>query len=152
MTPTIATDFRPVPNFANYEVNPHGTVRRRIRGSRKYTAKLGKPIGRHNGTLTLEQDGRTLGTTHRALVAKVFGPDAVEPWRYHIVLNPALKIHKGETNGRHVMTAERVTDLRGMYASGDWTHRELAAEFSIARSTVAQILGNKTWKHLEQSQ
>lgn len=148
MTPT--TDFRPIPDFPAYEINRQGTVQRRLRGSIKNTAALGKPLGRKNGTITLEQDGKKLGTTRRALMARIFGPDAVQPWRYNLAA--LCGSFPGERNGNHRYTPAIVRELRELYATGSWTHRQLAAAFEIPRSTIAQILSNKTWKHLEKTQ
>ncbi len=134
----IPHPFRPVPNFPAYEINRLGTIRR---GS--------KSLGRKNGSLTLEQGGRKLNTTRRALLAKVFGPDAVSPWRYNLAA--LCGSFPGERNGNHRYTPTIVREIRELYAMGDWSHRQLAGVFEIPRSTIAQILSGKTWKHLEKT-
>ena len=152
------SEFRPIPGFENYEIDRQGNLRRRHRGSRRNSKPVGAIIQGMQlwGTDKLNR-GYMMGKygprkTARSLVALTFGSEAVPPWRYHIVTHPELKIHKGEANGNHVLTENEVREIRTRYASGGATHRGLAREFGIGRSTVNQILQNRTWKHLEQTQ
>lgn len=46
------------------------------------------------------------------------------------------------------LTDEQVVKIRDMYAQGLWTQQDLATEFCVGRSTVAEILTHRTWKNV----
>src|SRR6185437_10155811 len=94
--------FRVIPGFENYAVNRQGTVKRIRRGSIKNTAPLGKPL-RGRGLDRAYMLGKYgPQKTARSLIALAFGPEAVQPWRYHIVTHPEVKLRlPGESNPNH---------------------------------------------------
>jgi hypothetical protein len=52
----------------------------------------------------------------------------------------------GESNPRHVLDWEQVFEIRGLYATGQYSQYTIARRYGIARSTVAQIISNRSWK------
>lgn len=55
----------------------------------------------------------------------------------------------GEWNGRARLTAEQareITSLQGLV-----THKEIAAKYGVARSTISMLITGRTWKCLEES-
>lgn len=60
-------------------------------------------------------------------------------------------IHKGRRNsfGHQKLNVEDVRIIRAQAARG-FLHKDIAAAFSVAPSTVSQIVNRKTWAHLDQ--
>lgn len=54
--------------------------------------------------------------------------------------------NRGERHGLSKLTAEEVRLIRSM--RGMKTHRELAAEYSVANQTIHEIMTRKIWGHL----
>lgn len=52
----------------------------------------------------------------------------------------------GENNGRAVLNAERVRQMRRRYASGLFTHIDMAREFGVSAVNVGLILRGQTWR------
>lgn len=55
---------------------------------------------------------------------------------------------KGNKNPQARLTADQVRAIRAQAEDGD-THAEIAARFSINRSTVSMIVNRKRWGHIE---
>lgn len=55
---------------------------------------------------------------------------------------------RGDTNGRAILSAEQVMQIRARYAGGGETHDTLAATFGVDRTNIYAILNRKTWRHL----
>lgn len=56
--------------------------------------------------------------------------------------------NKGEDQRSAKLTETQVLEIRRLYATGDYTQKGLAAEYSITQGTLAQIVNRKTWKHI----
>jgi transposase len=54
---------------------------------------------------------------------------------------------RGERQGQHRLTAERVLEIRGRNAAGE-SQRFLAAEFGVSRSTIAGCVKRRNWAWL----
>lgn len=54
----------------------------------------------------------------------------------------------GVKNGMAKLTEEQVKDIRQMYKTGRYTHRDLSTLFNINRKGIYQILNNFIWKHI----
>lgn len=65
------------------------------------------------------------------------------PWRQHPGSAP-----RGVQNGNARLTAGQVTAIREVYATGRLAMPALAEIFGISRDTVAQIVRERTWRHL----
>lgn len=52
---------------------------------------------------------------------------------------------KGESNGRHQVTVEQVTEIRHRYASGGIRYIDLAQEYAISVSQVGAIVRGTSW-------
>lgn len=46
------------------------------------------------------------------------------------------------------LNADKVREIRRLYASGEHSHRSLAKQYGVGRNTIAAILTNRTWKHV----
>jgi len=55
----------------------------------------------------------------------------------------------GEDNGHSRLTEDSVRAIRSLYATGDYTQRQLARQFHVGRSTVKHILDRRTWRHIQ---
>lgn len=55
-----------------------------------------------------------------------------------------LDVH-GENHPQAKLTPRNVQDLRCMYATGDWSQRELATKFAISQTQVGRIVRNESW-------
>ena len=61
--------------------------------------------------------------------------------RYKNIMPEALE------TGRHTkMTQEKANQIRELYLKGNLSYGKLAEEFGISKSTVADIIKNRTWK------
>ena len=50
-------------------------------------------------------------------------------------------------NGLRIkLTWKKVSDIRLKYASGIYTHEQLAKEYGVKKNTITKVLNNKTWK------
>lgn len=58
------------------------------------------------------------------------------------------RVPKGEQVYNSKLTEDQVLDIRELYATGEWTQRELAEEFGVVCSTVTQIVNRGNWKWL----
>jgi YesN/AraC family two-component response regulator len=54
---------------------------------------------------------------------------------------------KGEHNGKTKLTQDAVIRMRYLRAKG-LTYDELAEHFAVERTTVAQVVRRKTWRHV----
>lgn len=55
--------------------------------------------------------------------------------------------HKGELNGRAILSEEDVVSIRKLYTQGV-TITKLACEFKMSMGAIANIVRGRTWKHL----
>lgn len=61
--------------------------------------------------------------------------------RYKNIMPEALEV------GRHTkMTQEKANKIRELYSKGNISYGKLAEQFGISKSTVADIIKNRTWK------
>ena len=63
--------------------------------------------------------------------------------------------HDMLNKGRHTLggkkgrlNAPKIMDIRALGASGNYTHKEIAAMYGLARSYVTKIIAHQNWKHL----
>lgn len=54
----------------------------------------------------------------------------------------------GERNGRATITDSIAIEIRTLYKTGEWSQHKLAHRFSITRGAVANLVQEKTWRHL----
>ena len=59
-------------------------------------------------------------------------------------------ISKGESNGRHKLTAKDVVEIRKKYIYGSTLYgsNALAKEYGVCKKTIQAIVNNQTWKDL----
>ena len=55
---------------------------------------------------------------------------------------------KGETNGRSKLNKSQIIEIRERYKNEKITHRQLAFEYGVTRSTIDKIINNKRWSHI----
>jgi len=54
----------------------------------------------------------------------------------------------GEAHGLAKLTARKVCQIRELYASGNYTQRELGEMFGVHQVTIGRIVRRETWKHV----
>ena len=59
--------------------------------------------------------------------------------------NPNIEAIKGEKNGQAKLTKDKVNEIRVLYASGNFSQRELAKLFSVGQSTIVRVIKNRLW-------
>jgi hypothetical protein len=59
-------------------------------------------------------------------------------------LNPT----KGEGNIHAKLTEHDVVEIRKLYKTGEYTHRQLAQMFNVNHSSIGTLLRGKSWKHV----
>jgi len=55
---------------------------------------------------------------------------------------------RGERASTAKLTADQVTEMRGLYATGEWTQQSLADRYGLQRRSVCDILRGKNWAHI----
>lgn len=55
----------------------------------------------------------------------------------------------GEKNNKAKVTQNIVIELRQLYSSGQYTHRDLATKFKITHATVGKIIRHELWPHVK---
>ncbi len=55
----------------------------------------------------------------------------------------------GERNGNALLTAQKVSAIRELYAAGDTTQQKLADLFGVTRATVCDVVRRKSWGHVK---
>jgi ribosome-binding protein aMBF1 (putative translation factor) len=53
---------------------------------------------------------------------------------------------KGESHAEHKLTYAKVEYIRERYMAGGITHKALAAEMNVSKSTITAILNRRAWK------
>ncbi len=53
---------------------------------------------------------------------------------------------KGELNGRALLTADMVLEIRRRYAAGGCSHLSLARAYKVCESTVCKVINGDTWR------
>ncbi len=58
------------------------------------------------------------------------------------------RVARGERQGSAKLTAEKVSLIRDLYATGDHSMRSLASKFSVSPSTIARVVLKTHWTHV----
>jgi len=167
--PTLpGEEVLPIPNWPGYYVTTLGRV-----WSSKSDRFL-RPSVSSNGYLvvSLSHVGRRQSFTVHGLVVRAFlGPkppsmevnhrdgnrinnrlDNLEyvTRRYNIRHAFALQLYRrdGVHNARARLTPDQVIEIRQCWASGGWTHAELARSYGVNRKTIGDIIHSRTWRCL----
>lgn len=56
---------------------------------------------------------------------------------------------KGEGHGLHILTAERVDQVRLDYATGEYSQQDLADREGVSQPTISSAIRGATWKHVK---
>lgn len=59
------------------------------------------------------------------------------------------RLARGERHGSAKLNAYQVQAIRDKYSLGAALQQELAAEYGVSRSTIADIVHSRIWKHIE---
>jgi predicted XRE-type DNA-binding protein len=54
----------------------------------------------------------------------------------------------GSANGNAKLTEDIVREIRRLYATGEFSQRELARRFGVSQSVISRIVGRQIWKHI----
>lgn len=73
--------------------------------------------------------------------------DMIRKGRHMHTVKPET-VARGEQVGTHKLTAEQVTEIRRIHASGLASYRRLAAMFGIDRTAVYKIVTRRRWCHI----
>lgn len=57
-------------------------------------------------------------------------------------------VARGEANGYSKLTANDVQEIRRLYATGSYTHKQLGDMFGISKSNTGCIIRREAWKHI----
>lgn len=141
--------WRPIPGYdGRYEVSDRGRVRSFLLSTKG--AVLGGQRRSEGVQFALYgPDGRVRYARPWVLVEETFGsPCWAELWyrpEKDAKVSNASKGLRGECNGRSKLTWARAEELRQRYAAGGITHRALARELGVAKSTVGRVVRGATW-------
>lgn len=164
--------WKPVPDWAEYEVSDHGRVRRALsaRSTRAHGVKALSVTGRGYARVGLHQQGRRKKCKVHRLVAFTFiGPPPstqheVAHWDGNKLNNHVSNLrwatsaenkadgkrlgrdNGGERNGRSRLTAADVRMIRAL--RGRQSALSTARQFGVSGPTVYAIWSYKTWRHV----
>lgn len=167
-------EWRDIPGFVGYQASSLGRVRSRKRilktpkldknGYLSYCLRLGasssQPLKKNFlahrlvGLAFIPNPENKPFINHKNGIKGVCRPSNLE-WctkpenGRHAVLMGLHTPLRAEANGNSVLTEPQVKDIRSKYATGCYSHKALATEYGIGRSTVAYIVQGKLWGHLE---
>jgi len=67
---------------------------------------------------------------------------------HQVLGNPFGKppIHTGESHPQAKLTYKKVAEIRKLYASGQYSSRQLARVFNVSKVSILNIANNKVWK------
>jgi hypothetical protein len=151
--------------FSRYLVSDEGEVLSLVKKPR-----ILKPIrmGNYRGLQIVGDDGRLAKKyLHRLVLEAYHGPAPAGAEGRHLDGNKAnnhprnlawgtkleneadRKRHgttaKGERNPQARLTAERVEEMRALYAAGGWTFKRLGAAFCVTTMTAHRAVRRQTW-------
>lgn len=55
----------------------------------------------------------------------------------------------GERHGNSKLTNEIVSEMRSLYATGEWTQTRIAKRFGITQATVWRVIRHVSWTHID---
>jgi len=59
-----------------------------------------------------------------------------------------LSSQKGERNATSKLTKKQVLDIRKMYATGEYTQKNIADEYRTVQATISSVIRRVNWKHI----
>jgi len=68
--------------------------------------------------------------------------------RLDSVRNGKHRAPKGSAHYRAKLNDDKVEEVRRLYATGNFTQRELGLRFGVHRQTISKIVRRKSWKHI----
>ena len=57
-------------------------------------------------------------------------------------------VPRGEKHSRSMLTEDQVLEIRNLYASGEWTLRDLGKKYGVVYITIRSIVKGRSWKHV----
>ena len=57
-------------------------------------------------------------------------------------------VNSGETASNAKLTESDVLEIRRLYATGDYTQKELSIKFNVNQQTISKIILRKLWKYI----
>lgn len=168
--------WKTIPGYeAVYSVSNMGKVRRDCMGKRLQAGQMVKQWNNTYGypsvRLRRESKGHSIAV-HRIVSTCFLGPrpeglvvnhidgnklnNRVENLEYvtpkenvhHAIKNGLSRVLYGEEVGTSKLHAQEVLDIKGKYASGAYSQRNLAKEYSVSQTCIRMISKNRIWRHL----
>ncbi len=59
-----------------------------------------------------------------------------------------LSSAKGERNSQAKLTKENILEIRELYKTGRYIHKQLAKRFNVTKNCIALIIKRKRWNHI----
>lgn len=165
--------WRKLPNFSMYDINEEGIIRSYHKGKNGYILKQKEDRDGYRQIGLYKDRKKYYFRVHR-LVLSTFKP--VKNMMYYEVnhingikndnrlenlewctplenTRHAIKIghrdpRKGEDNGMSKLTKKEVLEIVKIREETGKTHREIAAEYNVARTAVTRILNGTYWSHV----
>ena len=58
------------------------------------------------------------------------------------------RVLRGEEIGMSKLSQSQILKIRSMYASGNYTQKEIGDEYHMTHRAIGNIVNRKTWKHI----
>lgn len=88
--------------------------------------------------------GTKIQNLHDCMAKGRFTNGDVHHWRRH-----PERIMRGETNRQSKLTDAKVIEIRRLYATGEFTHEDIAAQFGVSRTAVLNVVNRISWAHVK---
>ena len=164
------TEWRPIPEWPEYEVSNDGQVRRVAPGQGAIVGRILKPSGRRYVTINLSREGGFKAfNVHRLVLLAFIGPPPTAQhecahedgnkrnnkqcnlsWKTPTENRADTARHgtqpRGEENAASRLTALQVMEIRRRWTPGLMS--QIAREYGCAVSTIRRIVRGMSWSHV----
>lgn len=163
-----------IKNYQNYSISNYGKVKRIKSGNGTRIGKILNLASTNNGYLSVtlyENNKRKNFYVHRLVIEAFIGPCPKDKETNHIdgdkinnyyknleyvtksenqkhAFRLGLQRRDGENNHRSKITNRQVIEIRKLYKTGKYYHREIAKKFNIAETQIGRIIRKQSWKYI----
>jgi CENP-B N-terminal DNA-binding domain len=69
-------------------------------------------------------------------------------WTCHLHYDGVVERNRGEGQGAHKLTEDKVLEIRRLYEARLFSQDELAKMFGVCQKTVSKVVARESWRHI----